>query len=92
MLNPAARMPVDKIVFLLDVDNTLLDNDCFAADLRARLSAAFGGAVGAEGRRRSTDGKPSVVTSAGCSSRALRKLTAPVHRRGDSKPWPGSGL
>ena len=28
--------------FLLDVDNTLLDNDRFAADLRARLVAAFG--------------------------------------------------
>ncbi len=29
-------------VFLLDVDNTLLDNDRFAADLGARLDAAFG--------------------------------------------------
>jgi FMN phosphatase YigB (HAD superfamily) len=29
-------------VFLLDVDNTLLDNDAFAADLRARLREAFG--------------------------------------------------
>ncbi len=28
--------------FLLDVDNTLLDNDRFAADLRAHLAAAFG--------------------------------------------------
>jgi FMN phosphatase YigB (HAD superfamily) len=28
--------------FLLDVDNTLLDNDRFAADLGARLEAAFG--------------------------------------------------
>lgn len=29
-------------VFLLDVDNTLLDNDRFAADLRAHLSREFG--------------------------------------------------
>ena len=29
-------------VFLLDVDNTLLDNDCFATDLGARLEHAFG--------------------------------------------------
>lgn len=32
------------VVFLLDVDNTLLDNDRFAADLRARLAQAFGAA------------------------------------------------
>jgi FMN phosphatase YigB (HAD superfamily) len=31
-------------VFLLDVDNTLLDNDQFAADLGARLETAFGAA------------------------------------------------
>lgn len=31
-------------VFLLDVDNTLLDNDRFAADLGARLEIAFGAA------------------------------------------------
>lgn len=30
------------LVFLLDVDNTLLDNDRFAADLRARLALDFG--------------------------------------------------
>ena len=30
------------VVFLLDVDNTLLDNDRFAADLRARLERDFG--------------------------------------------------
>jgi FMN phosphatase YigB (HAD superfamily) len=30
------------VVFLLDVDNTLLDNDRFAADLGDRLEAAFG--------------------------------------------------
>jgi FMN phosphatase YigB (HAD superfamily) len=29
-------------VFLLDVDNTLLDNDAFAADLRGQLRDAFG--------------------------------------------------
>jgi len=30
------------VVFLLDVDNTLLDNDQVAADLRKHLTAAFG--------------------------------------------------
>jgi FMN phosphatase YigB (HAD superfamily) len=30
------------VVFLLDVDNTLLDNDRFVADLGARLETAFG--------------------------------------------------
>lgn len=32
------------LVFLLDVDNTLLDNDRFAADLRVRLEQTFGAA------------------------------------------------
>ena len=32
------------IVFLLDVDNTLLDNDRFAVDLSVRLESAFGAA------------------------------------------------
>jgi FMN phosphatase YigB (HAD superfamily) len=32
----------DDVVFLLDVDNTLLDNDRFAADLGDRLEQAFG--------------------------------------------------
>jgi len=32
------------VVFLLDVDNTLLDNDRFAADLGARLELSFGAA------------------------------------------------
>ena len=31
-----------EVVFLLDVDNTLLDNDRFGADLSARLEQAFG--------------------------------------------------
>ena len=30
------------VVFLFDVDNTLLDNDRIIADLRAQLEAAFG--------------------------------------------------
>ena len=30
------------VIFLLDVDNTLLDNDHFAVDLRARLEQDFG--------------------------------------------------
>jgi FMN phosphatase YigB (HAD superfamily) len=32
----------DDIVFLLDVDNTLLDNDRFGADLGSRLEESFG--------------------------------------------------
>jgi FMN phosphatase YigB (HAD superfamily) len=32
----------DDVVFLLDVDNTLLDNDRFGADLGGRLAQAFG--------------------------------------------------
>jgi FMN phosphatase YigB (HAD superfamily) len=32
------------LVFLFDVDNTLLDNDRFAADLRGHLDGTFGGA------------------------------------------------
>ncbi len=35
---------MDDLVFLLDVDNTLLDNDRFAADLDARLDEDFGAA------------------------------------------------
>ena len=45
MLKPDSRRDV---VFLLDVDNTLLDNDRFKADLDARLLRDFG----AEGRDR----------------------------------------
>jgi FMN phosphatase YigB (HAD superfamily) len=33
---------VDDIVFLVDVDNTLLDNDAVIADLRGHLIATFG--------------------------------------------------
>jgi FMN phosphatase YigB (HAD superfamily) len=32
----------DQVIFLLDVDNTLLDNDRFAADLGERLEGCFG--------------------------------------------------
>jgi len=35
-------LSADDVVFLLDVDNTLLDNDRFAADLGDRLEQAFG--------------------------------------------------
>ena len=38
MLNPAA------MIFLLDVDNTLLDNDRFTADLGDRIEKSFGAA------------------------------------------------
>jgi FMN phosphatase YigB (HAD superfamily) len=46
-----------EVVFLLDVDNTLLDNDRFAADLGDRLEQSFGAAERARywdifGRRR----------------------------------------
>ena len=37
-------LSANDIVFLLDVDNTLLDNDRFAADLGAHLEQAFGAA------------------------------------------------
>ena len=39
--------PPATLVFMLDVDNTLVDNDRFAADLRARLVADFGDAESA---------------------------------------------
>src|SRR5262249_39757075 len=35
-------MAMHDVVFLLDVDNTLLDNDGVAADLRDHLTRAFG--------------------------------------------------
>jgi FMN phosphatase YigB (HAD superfamily) len=35
-------VPGVSVVFLLDVDNTLLDNDAVAADLRRHLTDAFG--------------------------------------------------
>ena len=38
-------LPVDSVVFLLDVDNTLLDNDRFAADLGEHLQLHFGAAA-----------------------------------------------
>jgi len=43
MTNPVERAD-DRIVFLLDVDNTLLDNDRFAADISERLELEFGAA------------------------------------------------
>jgi FMN phosphatase YigB (HAD superfamily) len=47
----------ESVIFLLDVDNTLLDNDRFAKDLGDRLESAFGAAERARyweifGRRR----------------------------------------
>jgi FMN phosphatase YigB (HAD superfamily) len=38
---PASTQPA-SVVFLLDVDNTLLDNDRIAADLKRHLTQAFG--------------------------------------------------
>jgi FMN phosphatase YigB (HAD superfamily) len=37
-------MPLNPVVFLVDVDNTLLDNDRVQADLKAHLEQAFGAA------------------------------------------------
>jgi FMN phosphatase YigB (HAD superfamily) len=39
---PMSSTQTKPIVFLLDVDNTLLDNDRFAEDLSARLEQSFG--------------------------------------------------
>jgi FMN phosphatase YigB (HAD superfamily) len=41
---PQPGMTTGKVVFLLDVDDTLLDNDRFGADLGNRLEQAFGAA------------------------------------------------
>ena len=42
-MSPAAgRTGGSRVVFLLDVDNTLLDNDRVAADLKRHLTRAFG--------------------------------------------------
>jgi FMN phosphatase YigB (HAD superfamily) len=38
------KLPVAEVVFLLDVDNTLLDSDQFAADFRTHLEREFGSA------------------------------------------------
>jgi FMN phosphatase YigB (HAD superfamily) len=38
----ALAPPNDRLVFLLDVDNTLLNNDRFGAELSARLEQSFG--------------------------------------------------
>ena len=37
-------LTTENVVFLIDVDNTLLDNDRFGADLSARLDDDFGDA------------------------------------------------
>ena len=39
---PGKGASLDDIVFLVDVDNTLLDNDRFLSDLRERLEQSFG--------------------------------------------------
>jgi FMN phosphatase YigB (HAD superfamily) len=38
------ELPIADVVFLLDVDNTLLDSDQFVADFRAHLKREFGSA------------------------------------------------
>lgn len=42
MTKNAPPPPDDRLVFLVDVDNTLLDNDRFAVALSARLEQVFG--------------------------------------------------
>src|SRR5215510_1827227 len=42
MTSPAPESSADPIVFLLDCDNTLLDNDTLKADLAAQLRALLG--------------------------------------------------
>ncbi len=42
MSNAANAATIDDVVFLVDVDNTLLDNDRIIADLRRHLEAQFG--------------------------------------------------
>jgi beta-phosphoglucomutase-like phosphatase (HAD superfamily) len=37
-----SRMPPEKVVFLVDIDNTLLDNDRIQADLQEHLAREFG--------------------------------------------------
>ena len=44
----ASPTPVRDLVFLLDVDNTLLDNDAVIDDLRRHLASTFGGDCQAE--------------------------------------------
>jgi FMN phosphatase YigB (HAD superfamily) len=39
-----AGIPRDRLVFLLDVDNTLLDNDAIIQDLRTKLTSEVGAA------------------------------------------------
>ena len=41
----SAAPPIEEVVFLLDVDNTLIDNDRVQADLRAELARRFGAAA-----------------------------------------------
>jgi FMN phosphatase YigB (HAD superfamily) len=40
--SPLESAAASRVVFLLDVDNTLLDNDRFAVDLGAKLEQSFG--------------------------------------------------
>jgi FMN phosphatase YigB (HAD superfamily) len=42
MTSPAPESSADPVVFLLDCDNTLLDNDTLKADLAAQLHALLG--------------------------------------------------
>jgi FMN phosphatase YigB (HAD superfamily) len=42
MTSPAPESSADPVVFLLDCDNTLLDNDTLKADLAAQLRALLG--------------------------------------------------
>ncbi|HEY2558455.1 MAG TPA: HAD family hydrolase [Caldimonas sp.] len=72
----------EQVVFLLDVDNTLLDNDAIIADLRRHLEEEFGGASAAEywsifERLRDELGYVDYLG-------ALQRYRAAVEHRGDS--------
>ena len=69
----------DGTVFLFDVDNTLLDNDAVAADLRAHLtrasSATSGSSATGTSSRRCARSSGTRTTSARCSGSASRIRT-----------------
>ena len=44
-MTKARDIESERTVFLLDVDNTLLENDCVTADLKADLEAQLGPAA-----------------------------------------------
>src|SRR5437879_3601919 len=47
-ISPSSHLPMDDLVFLIDVDETLLNNDAVIDDLKRRLVAD----IGEEGKQR----------------------------------------